>query len=178
VAAHVRGRTLRDGGLPLKLSDDGRWWWNGQGWLPTYSLDGRSRFDGRRWVSARRVALPRWLLVASAFWAAALLTPGVYMGIAADDHASDATHLRGLLVALSTTAAFSVLWGGLVGLQRQKRLLFGSIGVGTALVMVGYVLAMVSPNNQAPGQDDAAGVGLFFSRLPSPWASASACCWD
>ncbi len=104
------GRTLGDGGQPPKLSDDGRWWWNGQGWMPAYSLDGRSRFDGTRWVPARRVALPLLPPVAAAFWAAALLAPAS-TGVS-QQTAMRVTHLRGRLVAISASASVSVVWRG------------------------------------------------------------------
>jgi hypothetical protein len=31
-------------------SSDGRWWWDGNAWLPAWSPDGRNWFDGTHWV--------------------------------------------------------------------------------------------------------------------------------
>jgi len=38
------------GGAP-PISDDGRWWWDGQAWQSLFSPDGRFKWDGQRWLA-------------------------------------------------------------------------------------------------------------------------------
>lgn len=33
------------------ISDDGRWWWDGQAWQSLFSRDGRFKWDGQRWMA-------------------------------------------------------------------------------------------------------------------------------
>jgi hypothetical protein len=37
-------------------SPDSQWWWNGERWLPAYSVDGRWWFNGITWV----IPTPAW----------------------------------------------------------------------------------------------------------------------
>jgi len=34
-----------------RLSDDGRWWWDGSRWISAISGDGRWRWNGVKWVA-------------------------------------------------------------------------------------------------------------------------------
>ncbi|WP_415853888.1 GNAT family N-acetyltransferase [Sinomonas sp. G460-2] len=55
------------------ISDDGRWWWDGQRWVPALSPDRRWRFDGRVWrrTSTWRPPSPA-VLASAAVWVGAL----------------------------------------------------------------------------------------------------------
>jgi hypothetical protein len=41
---------------PPRLSEDGRYYWDDQRWVPTLSDDQRSRWDGTKWVAVGQVA--------------------------------------------------------------------------------------------------------------------------
>jgi hypothetical protein len=47
-----------------QLSPDRQWWWNGAGWVPTRSLDGRWTWTGHRWQHERPDSVRSVLLCA------------------------------------------------------------------------------------------------------------------
>ncbi len=75
---------------------------------------------GGSWVTTDNLwDFPRWLLVGATVWFLALLAPGVYLVIAADDHASGGAHLRGLLIAVGLSCLGATLWGAVLGHKRR-----------------------------------------------------------
>jgi hypothetical protein len=52
VAVVYWARRGRPSAAPLLLSEDGKWFWDGQQWRSAISEDGLWRWDGKEWKSA------------------------------------------------------------------------------------------------------------------------------
>ena len=129
--------------MESRHSADGEWWWSGAEWLPAWSADRRSWFDGLRWTRNGRYRLEEptgrefgigaaWLLL----WALSLVwsareAPGAATGTVPDptgvsDNAAGAGVVilaipALLLIAVQAAAGTGLASGGASVGTRQDR---------------------------------------------------------
>jgi 4-amino-4-deoxy-L-arabinose transferase-like glycosyltransferase len=138
-------------------SEDGRWWWDGDAWLPAYSFDGRRWWNGVSWipVTAPRTRVwlsrpPRWLLVVCTVWLLAILVPWV---VAFVTHPADKHLSAGAGVALAIgDGAVTIIAGALTAFDgypwRRLPVLVGAAGVLLTLVL--YIATNPTGQNSDP----------------------------
>jgi len=142
-------------------------------WLPTWVRPAR----------AERRKPPRWLLLTGIAWIFCL-SAWMVVGIAlvaaapADGGAVVRAQVRSDLEVMAGLAVFAVVatvvWGAMVGRRHEYRWLWLAGAVGTGVLMLGYVLAMLAaPMNGTADNDNAAGAGVAILILPTAAAVLS-----
>lgn len=162
--------------LPLTaLSRDGRWWWNGQHWLPAYTPDQMWRFDGSHWRPANRSNRPpNWLVASGLVWLG-LLVSWLFVGtifLAVASPSAPGTVPGIIILSLASIGLLATpTWGYLVGRRRATKWLWPAAAIGSALQLAFYVTAMLAaPSTDGSEQDTAAGAGLVILAIPTALA--------
>ena len=157
-------------------SPDGRWWWDGTGWLRAWSPDGRNWFDGVRWVAVSRprrggpsdwprrvvVALIGWLVALSVFPVSVLvavykLVPGQVL--------ADSVLMRLAAIGVVCLAMTPVMGYHLGRDGRWLQTLWVAI-IGTGMLTAWYVGLFLADQSD-PSADNEAGAGAVILGFPS-----------
>lgn len=148
------------------VSSDRRWIWNGVQWVPLWVNPAGSRRQPPRWLT---ITAPLWLIALSAweFVAIGLLigSPPAPRGPVSPGVRTDLQVIAGLgcLAVLATIG-----WGALVGHRREFYWLWIAAAAGTAVLLFGYVVAMLaSPSTSGADNDNAAGAGVVILAIPT-----------
>jgi hypothetical protein len=150
----------------MVVSPDGRWMWNGVQWLPL-------------WVGPAPVRgkVPHWLVVTGSVWLGALtaweialvmLIVGIPVATTGMNVPVDWTkvYIMAGLVGLAVVA--TVGWGIMVGRRGESHWLWPAGGIGTALLLFGYAIAMIAaPATGGGDNDNAAGAGIVILAIPT-----------
>jgi hypothetical protein len=161
-------------------SDNGQWWWDGQSWLPAYSVDGKRWWNGVAWVrtapkrgSVRAIREePRWLKWSVVPWAVLLVAWVPSVVVVASHHDSRRT-ITTVAVVLGAVAAIATMGFGAVLTYRQHwRYVAWAILVGTALV--GIFVFFTFAGSQPTNAPDDPGLGLGAMLVTAATAPAIA----
>jgi hypothetical protein len=156
--------------LPLH-STDGRWWWNGAGWVPAFTNDHSWWWDGQRWIRvkqprilARAFRLPRWLWAVVGSWAGLLFVPWLFLPSSSTRH--EQASVTVWLVLLVAVAAVSIAVGVCLAFElRPWPRFFVVAAVGTLAISSG-VFAW-SANDPANNADPAFGLFAVVVAVPT-----------
>jgi hypothetical protein len=161
---------------PSGHSPDGRWWWDGTGWLPAWSPDGRNWFDGVRWAPVSRPRRggpgnwPRRVVVPLVGWLVALSVFPVSVLVYVDKLVPGQVLAEQVLVRLGVIGVACLATTPVMGFQlgrdgRWLQSLWVAI-IGTGLLTAWYVTLFLADQSE-PSADNEVGAGVVILALPS-----------
>lgn len=157
------------------FSPDGRWWWDGQRWLPAFSPDMKWRFDGHAW---RRVNSwrrpPTWALIPGLIWMFMLAAwMPVALVLAPPSQGLGPNAVAVILPLVAGAMLVTATIGFMVGRWWQLRGIWIAAALGAGAQLFGYVVAMLDSPQPDGVEDIAAGAGVAILGLPTTLAIAA-----
>lgn len=156
---------------PPRHSTDKRQWWDGSTWLPAYSPDGKWWFDGTRWTLApHRLRWPKWLVIALVIWSVGLvawLPVAVVFTHVSHRPQLNVTELAILGALLGVGLVSTVVLGFILGRRGLWKHMAAAAAIGTAVLMLCYVMGTVAMAEPDGSGSNVAAVGFVVLSIPT-----------